>query len=145
VQPYAEIELVREAGIERSYEERLRWNDLHRLHVVWNIDKHRRLVDLTWRPEPRLVGIIGAVATGHAPWRWHPRRRLDPLPDQRARRRRQPELNSEFNLTFPDDPATAGADGAKDDVLAILEGWHGRNGGYVFPRVFTPMSQRPER
>jgi hypothetical protein len=145
VQPYAEIELMREAGIERSYEESLRWNELHRLHVVWNIDKHRRVVDLTWRPDLVWWGSSGpsqrvmlhgdgTLAEDSILFR------IKGRDDDGSQ-----ELNCEFNLTFPDDPAFAGADGAKDDVLAILEGWHGRIGGYVFPRLFTLMSQRPER
>jgi hypothetical protein len=53
VQPFVNLEQAHALGIglERSFTEEVRWDLLHRLDELWNLDKHRRLTLMAWWPE----------------------------------------------------------------------------------------------
>lgn len=53
VQPFVNLEQAHRLGValNRSFDEAFRWSELHRLDALWNIDKHRRLTLMAWRPD----------------------------------------------------------------------------------------------
>jgi hypothetical protein len=52
VQPFVNLEQAEMVGValDQSFDERFRWDVLHRLDTLWNIDKHRRLTLMAWWP-----------------------------------------------------------------------------------------------
>ena len=61
VQPFVNLEEAQKLGVvlNRSFEEAFRWNELHRLDTLWNIDKHRRLTLMAWWPDLIFWGSNG--------------------------------------------------------------------------------------
>jgi hypothetical protein len=53
VQPFVNLEEAHRIGValDKSFEEEFQWSELHRLDIMWNIDKHRRLSLMTWWPD----------------------------------------------------------------------------------------------
>jgi hypothetical protein len=88
VQPFVNLEEAHRLGIalDRNFEETFRWSELHRLDALWNIDKHRRLTLMAWRPDFVYWGSNGP-SNRRATGRWHARGRLHP-PLHRGDRRR---------------------------------------------------------
>ena len=145
VQPFVILEGAQRLGIslDETYEEAFRWNVLHRLDAVWNIDKHRRL---TFFGRPRLwPDMIWWTSNGPS------NRRALPgdgtLADnsillyiEGSDEGQGSELNYEFNLVLTDDPAYASdGTGATEDVVSLLTSWH-RAVVHVFHQVPMIMS-----
>jgi hypothetical protein len=51
------------------------------------------------------------------------------------------DVQAEFNLCFTDDPAFAGPEGAKHDVVDMVQTWYDKIKDYVFPVIYTMMSR----
>ena len=144
VQPFVNLEEAQKLGVvlNRSFEEAFRWNELHRLDTLWNIDKHRRLTLMAWWPDLIFWGSNGPS-----------NRRVLPgdgtlgdgsilLYIEGTDEGQSDELSHEFNLVLTDDPAASPDRGATDDVVRLLKHWHEHIvHRVVFPRVFTIMSQ----
>jgi hypothetical protein len=143
VQPYVLLDQMQKLGLrpDETYDEHARWDELYRLNKVWNIDKHRRQPGLMWWPESFWWSSHG------------PSNRMIHLGDRSLDEGSVifyvegeddgmgTEVNSEFNLCFTDDPAFAGVEGAKHDVLDLVEGWYQKIKTYIFPMVYTVMSR----
>lgn len=144
VQPFVNLEQAHRLGValNRSFDEAFRWSELHRLDALWNIDKHRRLTLMAWRPDliywgsnvpsnRRALPGDGTLANGSIL-----------LYIEGTDEGQSDELSHQFNLVLTDDPAAFRDQGAADDVVDLLGHWHQHIVNLVvFPRVFTIMSQ----
>jgi hypothetical protein len=142
VQPFVNIEQAHllGVGLERTFQDEFRWALLHRLDVLWNLDKHHRLALMAWWPDlfywtsdspdsrTALPGD-GTMADGSVLLY------IEGSDDGQSF-----ELQHEFNLVLTDDPAFQhGARGV--DVLELLEQCYEHIVNLVvFPRIFTIMS-----
>lgn len=146
VQPFAQLEQMHEldVALDQSFEQAARWNELHRLDTLWNIDKHRRLALLAWWPDVVYWGSSGPT-----------NRRLLPgdgtLADgsilfyiDGADEGYGDELSHEFNLVLTDDPGFSRDEGGTEDVVSLLTRCHEHVAGLVFATVFMLMSQDPD-
>jgi hypothetical protein len=150
VQPFVNLEEAHRLGIalDRSFEETARWSELHRLDILWNIDKHRRLTLITWRPDFVYWGSNGPSNRRALPGDGTLANDSILLYIEGTDEGQSDKLSHEFNLVLTDDPAASldpaasFGQGAADDVVDLLERWHQHIVNLVvFPRVFTIMSQ----
>ena len=144
VQPFAFLEMAITAGVPppRTFEEESLFSDLHRLNVLWNIDKHRRLaVTALWL---RLFYWFDSTGTSS-----RVAYRGDPEPKdgsilfsvEGTDERFGNDVIHEFDLVLTDDPAVAADRRAAEDVVKLMTRWHEHIVGTVFPTVFSLMSQ----
>jgi hypothetical protein len=142
VQPFFYDEQAVQYGValSDSYKERAQWHPLIRLDRLWNIDKHRRLAIMAWWPDliywgsngpssRQMLPGDGTVADGSI--LFYMQGRDEDMGD---------EVNHEFNLAITDDPGFRPRDGATDDVVKLLAGWHQNLVTVVLPQVFAIMS-----
>jgi hypothetical protein len=142
VQPFANLEEAHKLGValEKSLGEEYRWDELHRLDTLWNIDKHRRLALMAWWPDIIYWGSNGPSNRRAFPGDGTFINGSILLYVEGADEGQGDELRHEFNLVLIDDPAFSRSDdGATYDVVDVLERWHQHIVGWVFPRVFTIM------
>lgn len=145
VQPFVNLEQAQSVGValHESFDEAFRWDALHRLDTLWNLDKHRRLTIMAWWPD-----LIHWSSNGPS------NRRALPgdgtltngsilLYIEGADDAQGNELRHEFNLVLTDDPAFSSGHEKTVDVVDLLERWQHIVGLVVFPRIFTIMSQAP--
>lgn len=148
VQPFAFLEM---AGgpetMETSYEEHSRMSELYRLHQLWNIDKHRRLTVVAWRPDLLWWGSNG------------PTQRRVVRGDGTAAddsvlfyvegsdEGYGTEVNVEYKLALVDDPVHhEGRIGGVEDVTDLMSRLYDHIvRAVVFPQVFTAMSEPASR
>ena len=141
VQPFVQMEMVLKEGFEMSvdYAQMFDLSELHRLDVLWNIDKHRRLTILGWRPDYFWWGSNGPTS-----------RRLLPgdgtmqdgsiLFYVEGSDEGQGEVNHEFKLVLMDDPARSLGQGQPEDAVSLLRRIHEHVVWNVFPMIFAHMS-----
>ena len=126
--------------MDRSFNETFRWSELHRLDILWNIDKHRRLTLMAWWPDLIYWGSNGPSNRRTLPGDGTLANGSIFLYIEGTDEGQGDELSHEFNLVLTDDPAASLDQGA--DVVDLLEHWHQHIVSLVvFPRVFTIMSQ----
>lgn len=136
-QPFINIE---QAGgpdvMEFSYEDWLPLSELYRLHTMWNIDKHRRLAVVAWRPDLIWWGGDGVqqLLDGEATF----------VDDSVLlyTEGRDTEIHVEYKLVLIDDPArTVGTFGPAEDVTEVVARMYDHIvNAVVFPRIFHVMS-----
>jgi hypothetical protein len=138
VQPFAFASEEKALGVEveRDPEADLAMDVPHRLNVLWNIDKHRRLLDLGWYVDELVYWDSAGKGCG---WRTAlprqgPLSDGDPLGHFRTGEGVEVgsvEPHLEFWLGLTDDPCPY-----PDDVRKLLAGWHDSLAGWVVPRMF---------
>ena len=144
VQPFANLEEVHKAGValDRTFEDEVRWSELHRLDTLWNIDKHRRLTLMAWWPNLIYWGSDGPSNRRAFPGDGTLANGSILLYIEGADEGQGDELSHDFNLVLTDDPAFSRTDGLTHDLVAVLESWHQHIVELVvFPRIFTIMSR----
>jgi hypothetical protein len=110
----------------------------YRLDVLWNVDKHRRLVRLDWFFDLSWWTGSGTGPDFHLPkgarlrdgtvLATFPGPPVGPEPS---------ELGWEVGLSFSDDPFPA-------DVVGLLRSWHNSVGGWIIPRAFATVERGGE-
>lgn len=139
VQPFANLEQAHKLNValDETFEEGWGYDHLHRLDILWNIDKHRRLTILGWWPDQiwwgsdgpsnrRIYPGDGTLANGSILFR------MEGTDEGYG-----DEVGHKFSLVLKDDPAYSLA-GPKEDVVALLTRWH-EHVVFVIQRVFTSM------
>lgn len=143
VQPFSQLESAHQVGValDKTFEEEFRWDELHRLDALWNIDKHRRLTLMAWWPDMIYWGSNGpsnrrafrgdgTVADGSIL-----------LYIEGSDEGQGDQLSHEFKIVLMDDPAFARDEGTTADLVDMLTLWHQHITTFVvFPRIFTAMS-----
>jgi len=126
VQPFVNLEAAHRLGValDRSFEETFRWSELHRLDTLWNIDKHRRLTLMAWRPDLIYWGSNGPSNRRALPGEGTLANGSILVYIEGSDEGQSDKLNYEFNLVLTDDPAGSLDEGAADDVVDLLEHWH---------------------
>jgi hypothetical protein len=138
VQPFA---FAAEAAAVGVHAERQPENDLvmdvpKRLDVLWNVDKHRRLLALAWYVDDLVFWPECGKGGG-----WRPALDcLGPLADGallgyfhggEGHEERSVEPTFKFLLRLTDDPCTH-----PEDLCELLSRWHDKLGCWVVPRMF---------
>lgn len=144
VQPFVNLEEAHRIGValDRRFEEEFKWSELHRLNITWNIDKHRRLSLMTWWPNLIYWSSDGESNRQAFPGDGTLANGSILLYIEGADEGQGDRISNEFVLILSDDPAFSRNDGAREDVLNLLESWYKHIVHYViFPRMFTIMSQ----
>jgi hypothetical protein len=147
VQPFVNLEEAHRLGIalDRSFEEKFRWSELHRLDALWNIDKHRRLTLMAWRPDFVYWGSNGPSNRRALPGDGTLADGSILLYIEGTDAGQSDKLSHEFNLVLTDDPAASldpAASFGQGAAVDLLERWHQHIVNLVvLPRVFTIMSQ----
>jgi hypothetical protein len=142
VQPFVNIEQAHllGVGLERTFQDEFRWALLHRLDVLWNLDKHRRLALMACWPDLFYWTSDSPQQHDRPPWRWHHGGRIGAALHRRPDDGQPFELQHEFNLVLTDDPAFQ-QDARGADVLELQEQCYEHIVKIVvFPRIFTIMS-----
>jgi len=148
-QPFSIHEEAIRLGVEvtATYEQEYRWSELHGLTHLSNLDKHRRLPEVGWRPD-----LIYWMSNGPSKRRWLPGDGtfthgsilgyiVGEDPDVGE------EVIHDFNLVLSDDPAQDPRDiyGNSQDMVAMLAQWHQYITGWVFGRVFGALTNQGRR
>jgi hypothetical protein len=145
VQDFVILEQSRRYGIgmDKTWEENQRWSVLHRLNILWNIDKHRRLIPVAWWPDMIYWGSNGPSNREAFPGDGTLEDGSVLLYTEGRDEGMGTELNHDFNLVLTDDPAFSRTPlGAQEDLVGLLQRWHDRIvRNSVFPGVFTLMCQ----
>jgi hypothetical protein len=147
VQPFANLEEVHKVGValDRTFEDEVRWSELHRLDTLWNIDKHRRLTLMAWWPNLIYWGSDGPSNRRAFPGDGTLANGSILLYIEGTDEGQGDELSHDFNLVMTDDPAFSRTDNLTHDLVAVLESWHQHIVELVvFPHIFTIMS-RPKQ
>lgn len=143
VQPFAIREEAAALGVDwiTSPEEEFRYDQLSRLGVLSNIDKHRRLPLLAWYLDLVYWPADDSDVT------WAPARPLRTavenesmigvMAHQSGDDRLIPEPVIEVNLALADDP------GGPHDLAGTLERWHSYLVSWVLPRIFAVADGNP--
>ena len=143
VKPFAFSEEATSHGVvpNNSPDEDYRFDVLHRLHVLSNIDKHRRLPLLAWSPE------MTYWTEQHSParYRWRPApfvpyedgAVLGVLFDPQGGGAPDATVFHEIRLLLMDDLAP------HSSMTDTLIGWHRSLTSWVLPRVFIVASGQP--
>jgi hypothetical protein len=143
VQPFAIREEAADLSIDwgTSPEEDYRFDELARLSVLSNVDKHRRLPLLAWYAD--FVYWLGEPNC----WSWRPGSTSDLAPRPRCRDRPHgshgdgteppPEATIEVNPALADDPALP------HSLVQTLERWHQYLVSWVLPRMFAVADGNP--
>ena len=140
-QPFINIEQVGGPDVmEISYEDWSLLSELYRLHTMWNIDKHRRLTVVAWRPDLLWWGGDGVqqLVDGEGTF-------TDDSVLLYAEGR-ETEIHVEYKLVLIDDPARAfigtGGAGPAEDVTELMARMYDHIvNAVVFPRIFHVMSE----
>jgi hypothetical protein len=113
-------------------------DELHRLHTLSNVDKHRQLPLLTWYLDIHYWDNPGCT------WRYaqHPH---DEFKDQAlvgfllhsGEGSPSAHVTFEFKLSLIDDP------GYRQDLIGVLTRWHDYLTGWVIPRIFIVAEGNP--
>lgn len=141
VQPFVNLEQAHllGVGLERTFREEFRWELLHRLDVLWNLDKHRRLALMAWWPDLFYWTSNSAASTTALPGEGTMADGSILLYLEGSDCGQPVELQHKFNLVLTDDPAVR--PGVRSDVLELLEQCYEHIVQLVvFPRIFTIMS-----
>ncbi|MBR7825789.1 hypothetical protein KDK95_05675 [Actinospica sp. MGRD01-02] len=142
VQPFVNVEMLLNEGADMDLDYTLAFelSELHRLDVLWNIDKHRRLAVVTWWPDVfwwtsfgptqrRLLPGDGTMMDGSI------------LFYVEGGDEGQGDVNHEFNLALIDDPARAvGPEPTAEDAVDLLARLHDHVTGWVLPVIFDRMA-----
>jgi hypothetical protein len=144
-QPFAMREEADAVGVEFQTETHVEFaiDELHRLHTLSVIDKHRRLPLLTWYLE-----INTWFGTGYK-WEYAQQDAAfedkaiigyleGPGPGEPAT-----EATFRFKLALADDPASSVGPGFHDDFTSVLSRWHGYLRDWVVPRIFIVAEGSP--
>jgi hypothetical protein len=143
VQPFVNLEEAHKLSValDQSFEQTFRWNELHRLDTLWNIDKHRRLTLMAWWPDLIYWGSNGPSNRRALPGDGTLTDGSILLYIEGTDDGQGDELRHEFNLVLTDDPAFTREHGTAD-VVDLLSRWHQHIVDLVvFPSVFRSMSQ----
>ena len=146
VQPFVNLEQAHLLGIslDRSFAEDFRWDLLHRLDELWNLDKHRRLTLMAWWPELFYWSSNGPSQRTALPGDGTFADGSVLLYIEGSGGSHESELQHEFKLVLTDDPAFRHGRGAVTDVLDLLKQFYEHIVQFVvFPRIFTIMSAPP--
>jgi hypothetical protein len=146
VQPFALADEARAQGVEPSTSRKddLLTDHAYALNVLWNIDKHRRLPELSWALGP-VWWSVDDVGTAYR-WVGHARE-LTPLQDDAllgelrgvpGSGRPQVDLRHEVDIVLTDDPSPYAS-----PLVARLERLHQSLAGWVIPRIFIVADGNP--
>lgn len=144
VQPFVHLETVLNEGVEISvdYAQWFSLSELHRLDALWNIDKHRRLTILAWRPDVIWWNSSGPSNRQLLPGDGTMRDGSILFYIEGSDEGQGTGLNHDFKLVLTDDPALSSpVPGQIEDVVSLLDRMHQHVTEQVFPVVFTLMSQ----
>ncbi|WP_091516834.1 hypothetical protein [Amycolatopsis sacchari] len=143
VQPFALLEQAHHLGVavDQTYEDHFHWDPLHRLDLLWNIDKHRRLAVMAWWPHffywvsdgssnRRMLQGDGTLANGSV--LFYMEGHDEGISD---------DVVHEFNLVLKDDPSFPLATDHTQDVLDTLDQFRRQVADFVFMNVATIMSR----
>jgi len=119
-------------------------DELHRLHALSVVDKHRRLPLLTWYLE------INYWYDLECEWAYE-RRPNTEFKDQEVigylkgpgQKPPAAEAIFRFKLSLLDDPASSIGPGFHDDFTRVLGRWHDYLRGWVIPRIFIVAEGNP--
>jgi hypothetical protein len=146
-QPFAQLEEAKRHGValDKSFEEEFKWDSLHRLHSLWNLDKHRRLALAAWWPDMIWWGSNGPSKRRAYPGDGTLADGSILLYVQGSDDGMGTDINYDFNIVLTDDPAFTGYDaGYTGDFVEMLSGWHRSLATHTFPVMFTIMSSPVE-
>jgi hypothetical protein len=140
VQPFALREEAKDHGVELQNDPHLEFitDELHRLHTLSVVDKHRRL--------PFLVWYLDFMYWDNPDWAWryaqppHAEFRDQSLVGYlkcRAEESLPPHATFDFKLSLIDDP------GYRQDLMGVLTRWHYYLTNWVIPRIFIVAEGNP--
>jgi hypothetical protein len=141
VQPFTQLEEAHRLGVARdkTFAEEYQWDELHRLDVLWNIDKHRRLTLIAWWPDLIYWGSNGPTNRRALPGDGTLSDGSILLYIEGNDEGQGIELNHDFNIVLTDDPAFDRSLDVTRDLIGLLERWHWHIANVVFPTVFAAM------
>lgn len=143
VQPFVRLEQAHQLDVamDKTYEDHIHWDPLHRLDKLWNLDKHRRLAVMAWWPHffywvsdgssnRRMLHGDGTLADGSVLFY------MDGHDEGTSN-----DVVHEFNLVLKDDPSFPLVTDYTQDVLDTLDQFRRQVADFVFRNVATIMSR----
>jgi hypothetical protein len=140
VQPFALQEEASTHGVDFETDPHLEYitDELHRLHTLSNVDKHRRLPLLSWYLD------INYWDDPECSWRFarHPHAAFEDktligyLSTPRVEAPTA-QVTFDFRLSLVDDP------GYRQDLISVLARWHEYLTSWVLPRIFIVAEGNP--
>jgi hypothetical protein len=146
VQPFAMREEAGALGVEFQTDPHVEFSidELHRLHSLSVVDKHRRLPLLTW--------YLEFSYWNDEKCKWgYAQQPNDEFKDQATigylegpgQGPPAAEVTFRFKLALVDDPASSIGPGFHDDFTRVLGRWHDYLRGWVIPRIFMVAEGNP--